>query len=74
MQYRLPVGGGPSSDTCPRCASHRAQSTSVLLMKYDVSSAVLIFSGAMGAEKLGHPVPDSNFASDRNRAVPQQTH
>lgn len=28
MQYRSPVGAGPSSNTCPRCASHLAQRTS----------------------------------------------
>lgn len=29
MQYRLRVGGGPSSKTCPMCALHLAQRTSV---------------------------------------------
>jgi hypothetical protein len=29
MQYRNPVGSGPSSNTWPRCASHRAHFTSV---------------------------------------------
>ena len=29
MQYRNPVGFGPSSNTCPKCASQRAQLTFV---------------------------------------------
>ena len=29
MQYRNPVGAGPSSNTCPRCASHRRHSTAI---------------------------------------------
>jgi hypothetical protein len=37
MQYRSPVGAGPSSNTCPKCASHRAQRTSVRTIPYSVS-------------------------------------
>ncbi len=29
MQYRSPVGFGPSSNTCPKCASHLLHFTSV---------------------------------------------
>mmetsp|Transcript_6306 Transcript_6306/g.25207 ORF Transcript_6306/g.25207 Transcript_6306/m.25207 type:complete len:81 (+) Transcript_6306:2124-2366(+) len=28
MQYRKPVGGGPSSNTCPRCPWHAVHRTS----------------------------------------------
>src|SRR5262249_55002982 len=42
-------------------------------MKSDRSVSVLMFSGAIGCQKLGHPVPESNLASDENRALPQQT-
>lgn len=39
MQYLLPVGGGPSSKTCPRWASQTAQRTSTRGMKkIDMSS------------------------------------
>src|SRR6202022_4220792 len=31
------------------------------------------FSFAIGAQKLGHPVPDSNFVSELNRALSQPT-
>jgi hypothetical protein len=41
-------------------------------MKALVSDSVRMFSGAIGAQKLGQPVPDSNFVSDRNSAFPQQ--
>ncbi len=37
MQYRKPVGGGPSSKTWPRWASQRAHSTSTRFMKRLVS-------------------------------------
>src|SRR6516162_8440489 len=74
MQYRSPVGGGPSSKTCPRCASHRAHRTSVRSINSVWSARVTIFSGAIGFQKLGHPVPESNLASELNSAVPQQTH
>jgi hypothetical protein len=30
------------------------------------------FSRAMGCQKLGQPVPDSNFVSELKRAVSQQ--
>src|SRR5262245_27229412 len=32
MQYRSPVGGGPSGKTCPWCAPQRAQTISVRIM------------------------------------------
>ena len=35
-----------------------------------MSVSVRMFSGAIGAQKLGHPVPDSNFVSElENRVV-----
>ena len=33
----------------------------------------LTFSDAIGAQKLGQPVPESNFVSELNNALPQQT-
>lgn len=32
MQYRFPVGVGPSSKTCPKCPPHFAQTTSILFI------------------------------------------
>jgi hypothetical protein len=32
-----------------------------------------MFSGAIGAQKLGHPVPDSYFVSELKTALSQQT-
>jgi len=36
------------------------------------SMEVRMFSFAMGAQKLGHPVPESNFVSELKRALSQQ--
>src|SRR3954464_1236091 len=74
MQYLKPVGLGPSSNTCPRWASHFRHITSVRLIPYFVSVSFLTFSSAMGAQKLGHPVPESNLVSVLNSWFPQQMH
>src|SRR5436309_1168378 len=72
MQYRRFPGGGPSSNTCPRCASHRAHLTSVSRMPKKSDGASLTFSFAIGAVKLGHPVPDAYLDLESKTAVPQQ--
>src|SRR5258707_11327378 len=72
MQKRNPVGGGPSSKTCPRCASHRLHRTSSLCIPSEPSLWDATFSFAMGFQKLGQPVPDSNFVLESNRTVLQQ--
>src|SRR5690242_20464584 len=64
MQYRSPVGRGPSSNTCPRWASHLAQRTSVRSIPSDISARLTTFSFAIGCQKLGQPVPDSNLVSE----------
>ena len=74
MQYLNPPGGGPSSNTCPKCAPHLRQLTSVRPIPKLVSACSATFSFAIGAVKLGHPVPDENFALESNSAVPQPTH
>ena len=74
MQYRIPVGFGPSPNTWPRWEPHRAHRTSVLTIPPLMSDSSRIFRGDTGWEKLGQPVPDSNLASDRNRSVPHTTH
>src|SRR5947209_19557136 len=74
MQYLRLVGAGPSLNTWPRCASHLAQSTSVRSMNKLMSFSTLTFSCAAGFQKLGQPVPESNFSAERNKAVPQHTH
>lgn len=73
MQYRCPPGAGPSSNTCPRWAPHRAQVTSVRAIPCEVSGAVAVLPPRTGARKLGHPVPESNLASELKRSWPQQT-
>ncbi len=71
MQKRRPVGLGPSSKTCPRCPPHTRHSTSVLLLPKLSSRSILRFSLDTGAQKLGQPVPESNFVSEENNSFPQ---
>src|SRR5271168_551618 len=72
MQYRSPVGGGPSGNTCPRWALHSLHFTSVRSMPSELSPASTTFSLAIGAQKLGHPVPESNLVDELNNARLQQ--
>src|SRR3989338_7738176 len=65
MQYLLPVGFGPSSKMCPRCPLHFLHTTSSLSLSFINSTLFGIES-----QKLGHPVPDSNFLSDENSSAP----
>src|SRR5271168_5414177 len=74
MQKRWPVGAGPSGKTCPKCASQRAQMASVRVIPKLRSLSVATLSANSGCEKLGHPVPESNFASELKSGVPQHTH
>ena len=45
MQYRSPVAGGPSGNTCPKCDSHFLHITSVLIIPQELStnSVMLLF-------------------------------
>lgn len=74
MQNRSPVGAGPSSNTCPRCAPQRLHITSVRRIPWLVSVSNFTLFAASGAQKLGHPVPDSNFSLEVKSGCPQQTH
>ena len=74
MQYLSLVGFGPSSNTCPKCAPHLLQFTSVRTIPYEVSEMYSILSSEIGFQKLGHPEPESNFASDEKRSSPQHVH
>src|SRR5580698_2857633 len=68
MQYRSPVGGGPSSNTCPRCPSHSRQLTAVRTSIRLPSTLFTTFSFAIGSQKLGQPVPESNLVLELNSA------
>ena len=54
-------GSGPSSKTWPRWPPQRAQTTSVRRMNRLLSGRVSTPSSAIGSQKLGQPVPESNF-------------
>src|ERR1700751_517097 len=69
MQYRRPVGCGPSSNTCPRWASRSVQFTSSRIIPRLVSRRVYTFSSSIVDQKLGQPDPDSNFVSELNTAL-----
>ncbi len=67
------LGGGPSGNTCPRCASH------VLHIDFDPfqknagpSKRYAITLLASGWVNEGQPVPDSNFSDASKRTVSQQ--
>src|SRR5271165_5722070 len=70
MQYRSPVGFGPSSKTWPRWPSQRRQVTAVRVIQNDRSSFVLT-ALSKGAQKLGQPVPLSNLVADEKRSREQ---
>ena len=73
MQYRSPVGGGPSLKTWPRCPPQRLQCTSVRVTKNDRSWDVPMALSS-GCQKLGQPVPLSYLVSEENsgRSHPAQ--
>lgn len=73
MQYRRPVGAGPSLKTWPRWALHLLQTTSVLTIPMLMSVLYCMASLFAGCQKLGHPVPELNFESDSKRGASQQT-
>src|ERR1035437_1535981 len=73
MQYRRPVGFGPSSKTWPTWASQRRHITSVRTLKKLRSSSVFTAFGAIGCQKLGQPVPESNFVSELKSGRSQHT-
>jgi hypothetical protein len=70
MQYRRPVGFGPSSKTWPRWEPQFEQTTSVreIPWLWSVSSATFSFFAVW---KLGQPVPDSNLVFESKRSTPQ---
>jgi hypothetical protein len=63
MQWRIPVGFGPSLKTWPRWPPQRRQWHSVRAMNRELSSRVPIPFGS-ASQKLGQPVPLSNFVSE----------
>src|SRR6478736_4168409 len=71
MQYRRPVGPGPSLKTWPRWPSHFEHSTSVRIMPWETSRSSSTWLSIAGCEKLGQPQPESNLASDSNNVWPQ---
>src|SRR3989344_1110714 len=73
MQYRRPVGLGPSLKTCPRWEPHFLHKTSVRLIPRVVSSSSFTLSFAAVFQKEGQPVFESYFVSDEKSFDPQTT-
>jgi hypothetical protein len=46
--------------------------TAILTIPKLMSLVLRTFSGAIGSQKLGQPVPESNFVSELNKALSQQ--
>jgi hypothetical protein len=73
MQYRSPVGLGPSSNTWPRWPPQRRQCTAFRTIPRDMS-VVVPTAFSSGAQKLGQPVPLSNFVADEKLSRAQPAH
>mmetsp|Transcript_58339 Transcript_58339/g.117192 ORF Transcript_58339/g.117192 Transcript_58339/m.117192 type:complete len:222 (-) Transcript_58339:6-671(-) len=71
-QYRIPVpplaADGPSGNTCPWCPPHFRHDTS---FRPPHSVFKITLPSLTGRVKLGHPDPESYFASEVKSCVPQ---
>ena len=74
MQYRNPVGGGPFSNTWPRCALHFLQCTSTRLIPRELSTSSSTIPLFIAEENAGQPHPELYFEFDLNNSVPQPAH
>ena len=68
---QAPMSSLPKRFSVAQTASRRV-STASRIMPSETSRSLRTFSSAIGAQKLGHPVPDSNFVSELNSALSQQ--
>ncbi len=73
MQYRTPVGAGPSSNTWPRCESPAFERTSVRIMPWEMSDLLMTREPSTGFVKLGQPVPESNLSREVKSGSPVAT-
>src|SRR5579871_6897382 len=72
MQYRFPVGAGPSSKTWPKWDPPARDRTSVRDIPKLSSAAVSTLLASIGLVKLGQPVPESNLSVELKGARPWQ--
>src|SRR2546425_10060793 len=70
-QYRIPVGWGPSSKTCPRWPPQFLQRISTLSIPSVRSGTSTMLSLASAVQKLGQPEPESYFVSEEKSSAPQ---
>merc|ERR1712072_1134196 len=83
MQYRFPVGAGPSSKICPKWDPQFLQVTSVRISSGflmiskrlppipDASALKVTLALSMTSKNEGHPEPESYFVLDKKRLVLQ---
>ena len=71
MQYRRPVGAGPSSNTWPKWPSHAAQTTSMRRMPWLRSMRASTAVSPAGWKKLGQPLLLLNLVPESNSRAPQ---
>src|SRR6266487_2442380 len=74
LHQRCPVGGGPSSNTCPWWPPQRTQCYSVR-GQINLKSRLVVNASGIVVKKLGQPVPLSNFIAEvkSGRLQPAQT-
>src|SRR2546423_11683770 len=74
LHQRCPVGGGPSSNTCPWWPPQRTQWYSVR-GQINLKSRLVAKASGIVVKKLGQPVPLSNFIAEvkSGRLQPAQT-
>src|SRR5262245_25605664 len=73
MQYRTPVGAGPSGKRWPRCESPSLERTSTRRMPEELASCSLMLLSSIGRTNRGHPVPESNLSVEEKRGSPDTT-
>lgn len=71
MQYRLPVGSGPSSKIHPKWPSHLPQRASMRATPNELSFLYTRLLVLACSKKLGQPQELENFAPDQKSLKPQ---
>lgn len=74
IQYRRPVGCGPSLNTWPRWPEQREHCTSVRGKKKMLLSSTSLTPPGTASKNEGHPVPLSNLAALSKTALLQPAH
>jgi len=71
MQYRNPLGAGPSGNTMPKVASQVLQTVSTRFRNAGPSKRYAMTFAATACVNDGQPIPDSNFSEASKSTVSQ---